>query len=110
MVAFLLETAIAVAVSVWGSRFAWWVPLVSFPAIMSLGSFMYSGPMPLTNERRTMDGLIMAVQIGWIIAAAVLCYRGLDAWWGIPVGLVVGWATMGLFAPRRWAAEVSSGR
>ena len=106
MIAFVLEAAIAVAVSVWVHGYAWWAPLVAFPLIMSIGSFMYSPPMPLSNQRRLMDALIMVVQIGWIGASAIICYRGFGVWWGAAIGLAIGWVTMGFFTPRRWAAEV----
>ena len=106
MLSLTLATAIGAALAWASSYLAWWAPLIVFPVVLLFAYYQFHAPMPESPYRAIIDFAFMLQQIGWIIVAAIISYRGFGAWWGAILGIIFGILGCGLMAPHRWGEEV----
>ena len=121
----IFQVVIAGLLSYFSSKLFWFLPLIVFPALLKL--FMHCksrfDPVyhdlfffrPRNNEQKQalenntyyviFDFLIYLLHIGWIIFSAVICYKNFSAWWGIPIGIFIGFVGDVVLTPRRWFFE-----
>lgn len=109
MLAYILEVIIAGTASYYIYDWHWWAASLMFPIVMMIGNQATSGVMALSNQRRLLDGIIMLVQIGYIVSQVILFQKQFGHWYGWMIGIAAGWLLTGLMSPRRWRDEARFG-
>lgn len=97
------------AIAAWFSQSLHWsAPVFVFPIVLQILQSMAYGasprykyeynfaPGPFLGFLAFLQTFVLLVVVVWI------CYRGFDAWWGVPVGLFAGVNAGALNCPRGW--------
>lgn len=110
IITFILQIALAGVAAYFSRAVSWWLPLLVFPLLLRLFlsakghvDYLYYEEYNFQHDC-LFDTIILFQIIIWAVICAVLCYRGFDAWWGIPVGFLIGVSAGGLTCPRGWAS------
>lgn len=106
MIRAFFDVGLAALLAYLAAWLGWWVPLLVFPLVLGFSPTQNAREMSPTRNRALLDFLLMLLQIGWIIGAAIICYSHFETWWGALIGVLLGFMGASWAAPRRWATEI----